>query len=119
MALKISDKKIFNILFCSFIIGGFIWMIYVQYKEDKSKRASYKQSSFNGVVIDTVHYELQHNAPTYFFTNGTSHLSGISEQNMQFIAKVGDSLSKESGNDTVYVFRKNNSGNFVQIYPRK
>ena len=94
-------------------------MIYVQYKENKSKRASYKQSSFNGVVIDTVHYELQHNAPTYFFTNGTAHLSRISEQNMKFIAEDGDWLSDASGIDKVYVFRKNNSGNFVQIYPRK
>lgn len=119
MALKISDKKIFNILFCSFIIGGFIWMIYVQYKEDKSKRASYKALNYNGIIADTVHYEMEHDLPTYNFTNGTSHLSGIGETYMQYIARVGDSLSKVSGNDTVYVFRKNDSGNFVQIYPRK
>jgi len=81
----------------------------------KAWLASYKKLSFNGVIMDSIHHELEHDEPTYLFTNGTSHLSEIGEQYMQFIAKFGDSLSKESGNDTVYVFRKNDSGNYVRI----
>ena len=42
-----------------------------------------------------------------------------SKEYMQMVAQFGDSLSKESGNDTIYVFRENDSGNYVQIYPSK
>lgn len=112
---KISDTRIFNILLYTFIISNIIYWGYNQYVGHKAWLDSYKKLSFNGVINDSVHYELQHDLPTYFFTNGTSHLSDINEEYMQFIAKFGDSLSKESGNDTVYVFRKNDSGNYVRI----
>ena len=112
---KISGKKVFYIFYLTFIISGLIWWGYNQYKDYKAKRISYHALKYNGVIRDSVHFELQHDLPTYNFTNGTSHFSGLGEGYMQVIAKVGDSLSKESGNDTVYVFRKNDSGNYVRI----
>lgn len=119
MALKISDKKIFLIIFWTLEIIGLAWWIYDQNSVHQIWLESYNKLSFNGVITDSVHYELEHDMPTYNFSNGTTHFSDMNEEYMQMVAQFGDSLSKESGNDTVYVFRKNDSGNYVQIYPSK
>ena len=115
MALKISGKKIFFIVFWGLEIIGFAWWIYGQYDGHQKWLESYNKLSFNGVITDSIHYELEHDMPTYFFSNGKAHFSDMNENYMHFIAKFGDSLSKESGNDTVYVFSKNDSGNYVRI----
>jgi len=119
MALKISGTKLFIILFWTVEIILFTFWVVDQSNEHKIWLENYNKLSFNGVIADTVHYEMQHDLPTYNFTNGASHFSDMNEREIQLISRVGDSLSKLSGNDTVYVFRKNNSGNFAQIYPRK
>ena len=54
-------------------------------------------------------------SPTYLFTNDSSHLLEGDEEYLETIAKAGDSLSKISGNDTVYIFRKH-LGKYTKIY---
>ncbi len=114
---KPSDKKIFYIINYSVVIIGLMFWGHDQYVGRKAWREAYKKSSFNGVIRDTIHYEMQHDLPTYLFTNGSSHLLEGDEGYLQTNAKAGDSLSKISGNDTVYIFRKQDAGKYIQIYP--
>lgn len=116
--VKIS-YKIFRRICITLVILGVILWFYNDNKATKEWDIKYKKSSFNGIIKDTIHYKLEHDLPTYVFTNDSSHFSGIREGYIQQIAKVGDSLSKISGNDTVYVFRKTDSENYIQIYPYK
>ncbi|MCW3106705.1 MAG: hypothetical protein JWQ09_1211 [Segetibacter sp.] len=99
------------------VIATIVWF-YNDNKATKEWDIKYKKSSFNGIIKDTIHYELQHDLPTYIFTNDSSHFSDIREGYMQSIAKVGDSLSKVSGNDTVYIFKKKIRGDYIQVYPK-
>ena len=118
MDYKKSDKIIKRLYIIAISIGIVVWL-YNYNEESKELRVEYKKSSFKGVIKDTVHYPMQHDLPTYIFTNGSSHLSNLNEIGMQGKAKVGDSLSKEKGNDTVYVFRKEDLGQYFQIYPKQ
>jgi hypothetical protein len=111
-----GEKLFKKLAITAIIIATIIWF-YNFNETNKNLRAKYKNSSFNGIIKDTVHYPLQHDLPTYIFTNDSSYLLDINEGYMTGRAKVGDSLSKVSGNDTVYVFRKQDSGQYIQIFP--
>ena len=113
-----SEKIFKRLAIAAILIATVIWF-YNDHAATKNWDIQYKKSSFTGIIKDTVHYPLQHDWPTYIFTNDSSHFSDVNEAYMQGVAKVGDSLSKVSGNDTVYIFRKRDSSQYIQIYPSR
>lgn len=118
--VRTKFETVFKRLAITAILIGALFQFYNLYKEHQQSLFQYKMSSFSGVIKDTVHYPLQHDIPTYIFTNGLTHLSNLDEENYLWRTKSGDSLSKVvSRNDTVFIFRKNDVGQYVQIYPAK
>jgi hypothetical protein len=105
------------VIYYLILMIAIVYLFYTKYQEGKTIKLSYLHSSFNGIIKDTVHNKLEHDWPTYIFLDGSTHFSDINEEYIQAIAKVGDSLSKISGNDTIYIFRKKGSIHYIQIYP--
>ena len=114
-----SDKRLFYIIMGVITISGIVTFVHDQYVLRKTWLETYKKSSFSGVIKDTVHIVGEGGMPTYNFTNDSSHYSDVGEAYIQRIAKIGDSLNKRSGEDTISIFRKNSSGSYIQIYPVK
>ncbi len=112
-------EKIFKRVAITAILIGAAIQFYNLYETNARLKAKYKTSSFNGIIKDIVHYPLQHDEPTYILTNDSSYLLDIDPGRMTGRAKIGDSLSKVSGNDTVHVFRRVDSAQYIQIFPSR
>lgn len=79
------------------------------YEKDRKARANFYERDFHGVIKEIKYNEGRRGFPDIKLTNEWIYL-GLSGQKIQNYILVDDSIVKDSGTETIKVYRKNSKG---------
>jgi len=104
--MKIKHIKLifFIIVACAFIV----FFINGYYK-DKKAQTAFVEKEFHGIILEIKYVEGNRGDP-YVQIGSQWFVFGINEDKVRDYIKVSDSITKDSGTETIKIFRKNNKG---------
>ncbi len=106
--MKIKHIKLifFIIVACAFIV-----FFINGYYEDKKAQTAFVEKEFHGIINEIKYNEGRRGFPDLKISNNWIYL-GLNGEKIQKYIKVSDSIAKDSGTETIKVYRKNNKGNW-------
>lgn len=114
------EKKTINlirILFITFWLIGLIIFIIRGERSDKLADIRFIKHELKGTVADIKYFENQRGFPDYLI-NGKWIYLGLNGEKVQNHIRINDSLCKNSGSDTIQIYRKKEGGEWELIIAR-
>jgi hypothetical protein len=114
------EKKTINlirILFIFFSIIGLIIFIINGERNDKLADIRFNVLEINGIITDIKYFENKRGFPDYLINDKWIYL-GLNGEKIQNHVIINDSLCKNSGSDTINIYRKNENDEWVLIKAR-
>ncbi len=106
-------KKLkYSIIIISII--GFILFIGWGHFQDINNRNKFLQKSYFGIIKEIRNEKGMRGNKTIIFTNDSIIYFGVSESTLNSYVLIGDSLAKDSAENFVKVFRKNDNKEWVE-----
>jgi hypothetical protein len=102
--MKIS---LVNLVYIIIVISAFIVFFRYGYSIDKRAQASFREMEFHGVIKEIIYSEGKRGFPDLQIDNQWIFL-GLNGEKIQNHIKVSDSIVKNSGTETIKIYRKNN-----------
>lgn len=101
--------KRIKLIIIVFGIIGFVLFLIHEYYVQKKVYENFLEIEYSG-IIDSIHYyDGNHGFPVVKL-NGKWHRFGVRESWIESYIKVGDSISKEVGSDSIFIFRLKSYG---------
>lgn len=114
-----DSKYAKSLKFVFFILAflGFIIFFIMGERDSRLSKRKFNNLSINGVVLDLKFNQLDRGSPSYYIDGKWANF-GLSGQKVESYIKVSDSLFKESGSDTIQIYRKKEGGEWELIIER-
>jgi len=105
-------KRIKLIIISIGVIGFVLFLINDHFNQQKADE-NFLTKEYIG-IIDSIHYYRGNRGFPVVMINGKWHRFGLRESWVEGYIEVRDSISKETGSDSIYVFRLNNSNAWIR-----
>lgn len=106
--------KTFKYIIITINIIGFVLFFAWGYLQVINNRYKFLQKSYYGVIKDIKNEKGMRGNKTIIFTNDSIIYFGVSESTLNSYVLIGDSLAKDSAENFVKVFRKNDNKEWVK-----
>jgi len=107
------NKKI-KIIYFAILLFCFISFFIFGYIKHRNARKSWEKSYYQGTIAGIFPNEFSRGDPQIRFENNKLIQLGLSESCLFSYIQIGDSIVKNSGSAFVFVFRKDEKGNWVE-----
>lgn len=99
------EKKIRTIAIAVMVAAGLVWL-YNVYLLDRKATEKHLKLEYNGIINKIHHYWGDRGVPMILVDTQWIYLNVLDSKFSHYVL-VGDSIYKESGSETVKIFRKN------------
>ncbi len=103
------NTKHIKLIFFIIAICAFIVFNINEYYNDKQAQTAFIEKEFHGIILEIIYIEGHRGLPDLKINSKWIYM-GVNGQKIQNYIKVSDSIVKDSGTETIKVYRKNYKG---------